>query len=120
MKTFQETITEVNELVTDSFKQLGDVSTRAYDSLVKGQTAIANIYVRSGVKQMELVRDLKDIPSYLKAQKELTVELSEELIKYGQSSVDMAVASRDDLFGWMESNIQSVAKLSPLAEPKAA
>lgn len=115
MKTFQETITEVNEIVTDSFKQLSDISTRAYDSLVKGQTEIADIYVRTGVKQLELTRGLTDVPAYLKAQQELTVELSEELIKYGQSSVERTTTSRDDLFGWVESNTQSIAKLSPLA-----
>ncbi|MCI0653888.1 MAG: phasin family protein, partial [Methylococcaceae bacterium] len=102
------------------FKQLSDVSTRAYANMVKGQTEIADLYVRTGVKQMELVRDLKDIPGYWKAQKELTVELSEELIQCGRSSVEIAATSRDDLFGWIESNIQSAAKLSPLAEAKAA
>ncbi|MGH8476681.1 MAG: hypothetical protein ACRER2_13055 [Methylococcales bacterium] len=118
MKTFQESFIEVNGIVTDSFKQLSDVNTRAYDSLVKGQTELANIFVRTSVMQMELGRDLKDIPAYLKSLKTSTIDLAEELIKFGQSSVEMAATTRDDLFGWIESNIQSAAKLSPLAEAK--
>jgi Phasin protein len=120
MKTFQETIAEVNGFVTDTFKQLSEVNTHAYDSIVKGQTEIANICVRTGVKQLELVRDSKDIPTYLKAQKDLTVELAEELIKYAQSSVELATSNRDELFGWIETSMQSAAKMNPITEFKAA
>ncbi|MGH8549843.1 MAG: phasin family protein [Methylococcales bacterium] len=120
MKTFQETIVEVNELITDSFKQLSEVNTRAYDSIVKGQTEIAKLCVRTGVKQLELVREVMDIPVYLKAQKELTAELAEDLIKYAQSTVELATSSRDDLFGWIESNVQGVTKIVPMPETKAA
>lgn len=120
MKTFQETIAEVNEFVTDSFKQLSEVNTRAYDSIVKGQTEIANICVRTGVKQLELVREVKDIPAYLKAQKELTTELAEEMIKFAQSTVELATSNRDELFGWIESSTKGVAKIVPMPEIKAA
>lgn len=120
MKTFQETLVETNEIVTDSFKHLSDVSTRAYDSLVKGQSELASIYVRAGVKQLELARDVKDIPSYLKSLKSLTIDFAEDLIKFGQASVEMAATTRDDLFGWIESNVKSTSKLSPVAEVKAS
>ncbi|MCI0653449.1 MAG: phasin family protein [Methylococcaceae bacterium] len=120
MKTFQETITEVNELVTDSFKQLSEVNTRAYDSIVKGQTEIATLCVRTGVKQLELARDAKDVPAFLKAQKELTTEFAEDLIKYAQSAVELATSSRDDLFGLIESSVKGVAKIYPMPETKAA
>lgn len=115
MKTYQETIGELNEMVTDSFKQLSDVNTRAYDNIVKGQTEMANIIVRTGVKQLELARDAKDVQSYIKAQKELTQEVTEELVQYTQSSVEMATINRDELFGWVETNLQNTAKLNPLA-----
>lgn len=120
MKTFQETIAEVNDFVTDSFKQLSEINSRTYGKIVKGQTEIANIYVRSGVKQLELVREVKDIPAYLSAQKELTSELAEELIKYAQSTVELATSSRDDLFGWIESSVQGISKIYPIPEAKAA
>lgn len=120
MKTYQETITEMNELVTDSFRQLSDLNTRAYDSLVKGQTEMANMVVRAGVKQMELVRDVKDVPSYITAQKELTQEITEELVQYTQSSVEIATSNRDELFGWVESSLRSATKINPLTDSKAA
>ena len=116
MKTFQESVTEMNEYFTDAFKSLSEVNSRAYDCIVKGQTELANICVRSSVKQMELIKDAKDIPAYLKAQKELTVEMAEELIKYAQSNVELATTSRDDLFGWIESSVQSAAKMYPVAK----
>jgi Phasin protein len=119
MTTFAETITEANEFVTDSFKKLSDVNTRIYESIVKGQTEIANIYVRTGVKQLELVRDVKDVPAYLKAQKELTVEFAEELIKCAQSAVETASSSRDDLFGWIESSVQGATKIYPALDKAA-
>ncbi len=120
MKTFAETITEANEFVTDSFKKLSDVNSRAYENIVKGQTEIANIYVRTGIKQLELVRDVKDVPAYLKAQNELTVEFAEELIKCAQSAMEAATTSRDDLFGWIETSVQDATKKYPLTEAKAA
>lgn len=120
MKTFQEVVSEINEFVTDSFKSLSEVNTHAYDNMVKGQTEIANICVRTGVKQLEIVRDMKDIPGYFKAQKDLGVEFTEEMIKFAQSSIELATTNRDELFGWVESSMQTAAKMAPLTELKAA
>ena len=120
MKNFQEVVAEFNEFVTDSFKSLSEVNTHVYDNMVKGQTEMANICVNTGVKQLEISRDIKDISEYFKAQKELTVEFAEEMIKLAQCSVERATTNRDELFGWVESNMQTVAKIAPMPEELAA
>jgi len=109
MKTIQDAMLQMNELMTTSFKQLSEVNLKAYDNVVKGQTELANVYIRTGLKQMEVAKDFQNAESYVQQQKELTQATVEELQKFTKATVEQVTATRDDFIGWMENGIKAAA-----------
>lgn len=120
MKTFQESFSEMNEFAASTMKQLSDMNFGVYDNMVKSQTELANIYVRSGLKQLDLARDIKDVATYAKGQKDLTAETMKEMVEFVQANVEMVTKNRDELLGWIESTTEAAVKLAPVADVKAA
>ncbi len=116
MQTFQDTLAQMNEMMTASFKQISEINMQTYDGIVKSQTELANVYVRSGLKQLEITKDLQDADSYLKQQKELTQETVEELQQYTAATVKQATEARDDVIDWMESSVKAAVSLNPVSQ----
>lgn len=116
MQTFQDTVAKMNEMMTNSFKQIAEINMQTYDSIVKSQTELANVCVRSGLKQLEISKDMQDAESYLNQQKELTQETVEELQQFTVATVKQATATRDDVLDWMESSVKAAVSLSPVSQ----
>ena len=116
MQTIHDTLLQMNELMTDSFKQLSNINSKAYDQVVKSQTELANVCVRTGLKQMELAKEFKDTENFIKQQKEVTRETVEELQKFTTATVQLAATTRDDIIGWMENNIKATASINPASK----
>ncbi len=113
MQTIQDAMLQMNELMTTSFRQLSEVNLKAYDNVVKGQTELANVCVRSGLKQMEAVKGFQNAEGYVQHQKELTQEAVEELQKFTKATVKQVTTSRDELIGWVENGVKAAASMNP-------
>jgi hypothetical protein len=54
-----------NQQAYEAANKLADITVRTYGKLVQQQVDIAGLCWESGVKQLELVHDAKDVSSYL-------------------------------------------------------
>ena len=116
MQTYQETLSQLNELMTTSFKQISEINMQTYDLVVKSQTELANVCVRNGLRQLAIAKEIQNPSSYLEQQKELTQETVEELQKFSATTVKQATNTRDNLIDWVEGNIKAVATLNPISK----
>ncbi len=113
MQTIQDAMLQMNELMTTSFRQLSEFNLKAYDNVVKGQTELANMCVRSNLKQMEVAKGFQNAETYVQNQKDLTQETVEELQTFTKTTVEQATATRDEFIGWMENGIKAAASMNP-------
>ncbi len=70
---------------------------------------------------MLIVRDAKDVSSYLSAQSEMAKDCTEKALEANKKTLDILVETRNELNAWLEQSMASAAReVKPAAVKKAA
>ena len=109
-------IEKMNQTGLDSVKRLGEINARVLGRVAEYQLAVASDYIDGGVKQLQLLGEVKDPKDALSAQSKLVAELNEKLVSRAKEAVQVMMETRDELIGWVEDGIKS---MSPVPAPKA-
>jgi phasin family protein len=99
-----------NQQAFEAANKLADITVRTYGKLVQQQVDVASLCWESGVKQLELVHDAKDVPSYLRAQSEMAKDSTKQTLEANKKTLDILVEARNELNAWLEQGMTSVAR----------
>jgi phasin family protein len=105
-----------NQQAFEAANKLADITVRTYGKLMQQQVDVAGLCWESGVKQLELVHDAKDVPSYLRTQSEMAKDSTNQALEANQKTLDILVEARNELKAWLE---QSMAWVTREAKPAA-
>jgi phasin family protein len=111
----------LNQQAYEATNKLADIAVRTYGKLVQQQVDVTSLCWESGVKQLELVHDAKDVSSYLRAQSEITKDSIKQAFEANRKTLDVLVEARNEFNAWLEQGMASGAKeVKPATVKKVA
>jgi phasin family protein len=120
----QEMFKQFNSLHQTAYeasRQLAEINVRAYERLVKAQFAAVGSCVDRMNKQLEVVREPKELAEYLRTQGELVKDCAEKTLALNKESLDILTEARSEYNDLLEKGLaKAPGTLKPVAEKEAA
>jgi phasin family protein len=113
-------INEINSKGYDSFRQLSDITLKAWNSAVDQQIAAYANLMNSSMEQIKLVSEAKDYQEVVRGQMDMTRKIGEELVANTRDAVELSQKTGEDVRAWFESSLSSVNEQVTKAAEKAA
>lgn len=89
-------VKDFNKSLYTATKQMMDINVRSYERLIQEQFTLVGRCLEDTVKQLEMVRDAKDIPGYLTAQSEQLQKWSEHLKLFVNGNMKIVSETHDE------------------------
>ena len=112
-----EIVNRFNQTAYEASKQLADINARNVEKLLQKQLAFVELSMQGGIKQLELMRDFKDLPAYMSAQEELAKEYTDKLMATTKDTVAFMSEARDELNAWLEQGVATATATLTPAKP---
>jgi phasin family protein len=113
-------INEINSKGYDSFRQLSDITLKAWNTAVDKQIEAYTSLMNSSMEQLKLVSEAKDYHEVVRGQMDLTRKLGEEMVSNTRDAVELSQKTGEEVRAWLESSITSVNEQVTKAVEKAA
>jgi phasin family protein len=113
-------INEINSKGYDSFRQLSDITLKAWNSTVDQQIAAYASLMNSSMEQIKLVSEAKDYQEVVRGQMDMTRKIGEELVTNTRDAIVLSQKTGEDVRAWFESSLSSVNEQVTKAAEKAA
>lgn len=100
-KEFVDNVTQANRKAFDTAKEMTDLNTRTFETVLGKQMELANQLVDFNTKQAKIIAEYKDAPSALQAQSALFQEITERAAGNAREAVELLNETRtayDKLF----------------------
>lgn len=100
-KEFVDNVTKANKKAFDSAKEVTDLNTSTFETLLNKQLELANQLAEINAKQVKIIAGYKDAPSALEAQSGLMQEITEQAAGNTREAVELLNKTRaayDKLF----------------------
>jgi phasin family protein len=115
-----EMINEINSKGYDSFRQLTDITLKAWNTAVDNQIAVYTSLMNSGMEQIKLVSEAKDFQEVVRGQMDLTRKFGEELVSSSRDAVELGQKTGEEVRTWFENSLSSANEQVNKAVERAA
>ena len=115
-----EMINEINSKGYDSFRQLTDITLKAWNQAVDKQIEAYTSLMNSSLEQIKLVSEAKDYHEVVRGQMDLTRKIGEEMVNNTREAVEMSQKTGEEVRAWFESSLSSVNEQVTRAGEQAA
>jgi phasin family protein len=115
-----EMINEINSKGYDSFRQLSDITLKAWNTAVDKQIAAYTNLMNSSMEQIKLVSEAKDYQEIVRGQMDLTRKIGEEMVSNTRDAVELSQKTGEEVRAWFESSLSSANEQVSKAVEKAA
>jgi phasin family protein len=115
-----EMINEINSKGYDSFRQLTDITLKAWNTAVDKQIAVYTSLMNSSMEQFKLVSKAKDYQEVVRGQMDLTRKVSEEMVNTTRDAVELGQKTGEEVRAWFETSLSSANEQISKAVEKAA
>ncbi|MES9987115.1 MAG: phasin family protein [Candidatus Thiodiazotropha endolucinida] len=115
-----EMMSDLNTAGYDSFRQLSDISLKAWNQVMEAQMDTLNTLMNTSMEQLKLVSEAKDYQEVVRGQMDLSRKLGEDLMSKTREAVELSQKTGEEVRGWYESNLATAnEKISKVAEKAA-
>lgn len=100
-KEFVDNVTKANKKAFDTAKEMTELNTKTFETVLGKQMELANQLVDFNTKQAKIIAEYKDAPSALQAQSTLFQEITERAAVNAREAVELLNETRtayDKLF----------------------
>jgi phasin family protein len=115
-----EMINEINSKGYDSFRQLSDITLKAWNSAVDQQIAAYTSLMNSSMEQIKTVSEAKDYQEVVRGQMDMTRKIGEEMVANTRDAVELSQKTGEEVRTWFESSLSSVNEQVTKVVEKAA
>jgi phasin family protein len=115
-----EMINEINRKGYDSFRQLSDITLKAWNTAVDKQIAAYTSLMNSSMEQIKLASEAKDYQEVVRGQMDFTRKIGEELVANTRDAVELSQKTSEEVRSWFENSLSSVNEQVSKAAEKAA
>ena len=85
-----------------SLKELGEISTKAFEKVGEQQLGLVSTYVDTGIKQASLLTESKGYKDLLAGQTKLMTEYNEKMLDAARKTTEIMTDSKDEMVAWFE------------------
>ncbi|MET0064481.1 MAG: phasin family protein [Candidatus Thiodiazotropha endolucinida] len=115
-----EMMSDLNTAGYESFRQLSDISLKAWNQVMEAQMDTLNTLMNTSMEQLKLVSEAKDYQEVVRGQMDLSRKLGEDLMSKTREAVELSQKTGEEVRGWYESNLATAnEKISKVAEKAA-
>ncbi len=104
---FVKSIETFNKAAIESAKRLGDINMRTLEKLARCQMEATSDYLETGVKQMKLMGESKDIQAAVKGQAQLTNEMNEKFVEHAKKAAEVFGEIKTELTDWAQDGMKA-------------
>ncbi|MCU7915774.1 MAG: phasin family protein [Candidatus Thiodiazotropha sp. (ex Gloverina cf. vestifex)] len=115
-----EMMNEINSNGYDSFRQLTDITLKAWNQAMDSQMAAYSSLMNTSLEQIKLVSEAKDYHEVVRGQMDATRKLGEEMVSNTRDAVELSQKTSEEVRAWVESSLSSVNEQVTKAVEKAA
>ena len=115
-----EMISEINSKGYDSFRELTDITLKAWNQTMEKQMEIYSSLMNSSLEQIKLASEAKDYHEVVRGQMDMTRKIGEEMMNNTRDMVEMNQKTGEEVRAWFESSLSSVNEQVTKAVEKAA
>ncbi len=115
-----EMINEINSKGYDSFRELTDITLKAWNQAVDKQIEAYTSLMNSSLEQVKLVSEAKDYHEVVRGQMDFTRKIGEEMVNGTREAVEMSQKTGEEVRAWFESSLSSVNEQVTKAVEQAA
>jgi phasin family protein len=116
-KSTLDTMNDVGKRAYEAAKELGEINARSTEKMLQKQLDALNLYMQTGVQQMQLLMEAKGYQDVLAGQARISSEYTEKLLDNTRAMMEIATKARDELSGWAEKSMaaatESMSKTAP-------
>jgi hypothetical protein len=107
-----ESWTSLSNSAYASFKELGEIGTKATEKLAEHQLGFLNTFMDTGVKHLTLYSESKGYKELLSGFTKLNTEYNDKLLDTLRKTTEVLMESKDEFTAWAEKAIDvSVAPI---------
>lgn len=123
MMTSKDSLDLIKELSTSSFetaRAFGELNLRIWEKMMTKQMDTFNLMLDTGLEQMKLGTETKDIKDLANSQTELAKKFSEAMVAKGREGMEVANEARDEYRALAEKSIDTFTNKVTEITKKAA
>ena len=109
-----------NQTAYEATRQLADINLRAYEKIVQQQFELTGMCFDAAIKQMDALRETKDVGAYLRAQADMFRGCAEKALAASKENMDVLAAVRGEYNDWLEKGLATATSNLNLTTPKKA
>jgi len=102
-----ESWTSLSNSAYASFKELGEISTKATEKLTDQQLGFLSTFMDTGVKHLTLYSEAKGYKDLLSGFTKLSTEYNDKLLETLRKTTEVLMESKDELTSWAEKAIDT-------------
>jgi hypothetical protein len=102
-----ESWTSLSNSAYASFKELGEISTKATEKLTDQQLGFLSTFMDTGVKHLTLYSEAKGYKDLLSGFTKLSTEYNDKLLETVRKTTEVLMESKDELTSWAEKAIDT-------------
>lgn len=99
--------TDYLESTYASFKELGEIGTKATEKLAEQQLGFLSTFMDTGVKHLTLYSEAKGYKDLLSGFTKLSTEYNDKLLDTLRKTTEVLMESKDELASWAETAIDT-------------
>lgn len=93
-KDFVDNVTKANKKAFDTAREMTDLNTSTFETVLSKQMELANQFVEFNARQAKIFAEYKDAPSALQAQSALFQEITEQASSNAREAVELLNKTR--------------------------
>jgi len=102
-----ESWTSLSNSAYASFKELGEISTKATEKLTDQQLGFLSTFMDTGVKHLTLYSEAKGYKDLFSGFTKLSTEYNDKLLETLRKTTEVLMESKDELTSWAEKAIDT-------------
>ena len=111
---------DIGKQAVESAKGLGELNSKMIEKAIEQQMSITNMCVESGMKQVQLLQDTKDVKDYWSKQASLVEEYAGKLMEAAKQQVEFAQKAGEEYKAWLEQGVKQATDTAKAATKKKA
>jgi len=121
MNEMYETMNKLSQGSLDAARRLGEINLRVGERMLAEQISLANAWLETGTKNLELLGNAKGYQEIAAGQAEMARELGQKVMASYKVGTEIAAEAREELTKLVEEGVQKAGEnLKQAASKKAA
>lgn len=117
-KEFFKSLETVNKSALESVRRFAQLQGKMLERFNARQIEMLTDYLNVGVRQMEMLSEVKDVQQAVAAQSKLAAAAGETFVAHAKKNAEMLDAAKAELTAWFEEGVKQVVD-NPLLKQAA-